>query len=158
MICESPSESVQLNQFKRTIHPRIEHPCPVHDSSEDSRRTSTYRDSPPSPTFFLSANHIHTHWEEKRCIFWSVGDHRLTALSLGGFIPGYWMEAAAEGAASLSEAGDGSPLSGAAASEDADGMDSGKQQFEFGSKYELIKTSVHAISSDLFIRGWDSPG
>ncbi|XP_043079741.1 phosphatidylinositol 4-phosphate 5-kinase type-1 gamma isoform X2 [Puntigrus tetrazona] len=37
------------------------------------------------------------------------------------------MEAAAEGAASLSEAGDGSPLSGAAASEDAgteDGMDS----------------------------------
>ncbi len=68
------------------------------------------------------------------------------------------MEAAAEGAASLSEAGDGSPLSGAAASEDADGMDSGKQQFEFDSKDELRKTSVHAISSDLFIRGWDSPG
>ncbi len=158
MICESPSESVQFNLFKRTIHPRIEHPYPVHDSSEESRRTTTHGDNPQSPTLFLSANHIHTHWEEKRCMFWNIGDHRLRVLSLGGFIPGYWMEAAAEGADSLSEAGDGSPLSGAAASEDADGMDSGKQQLEFDSKDGLRKTSVHAISSDLFIGGWDSHG
>ena len=36
------------------------------------------------------------------------------------FPPGGWMEAAAEGAVGLSEAGDGSPLSGAAASDDGD--------------------------------------
>lgn len=56
-------------------------------------------------------------------MFWIIRDHQLTALSVGGFIPGFWMEAAAEGAASLSEAGDGSPLSEDAST--ADGMDSG---------------------------------
>lgn len=52
------------------------------------------------------------------------------------------MEAAAEGATSLSEAGDGSPISGAAASEDsgtADGMDSGNQQLGFDLKQSVKK-------------------